>query len=212
MKIIVLSDTHGLHERITIPPGDMLIHCGDFCPRGNFRDIQRFNEFLGNLPHCHKIVIAGNHDVALEEEAKEAQALLTNCIYLQDQSVAIEGIKFYGSPWQPEFMNWAFNLRRGEALRAKWDLIPADVDVLITHGPPWGIGDRTSSGEHVGCEELLKRVQQIRPRYHLFGHIHEGYGMVEQWGIQFMNASICNASYHPVNNPIVFFVPALPLV
>jgi len=90
--------------------------------------------------------------------------------------VIIEGVKFYGSPWQPRFFDWAFNLDRGEEIKKKWDLIPMDTDVLITHGPPYGILDLTHEGEKVGCEELMKAVLRVQPKIHIFGHIHEAYG------------------------------------
>jgi Icc-related predicted phosphoesterase len=100
-------------------------------------------------------------------------------------------------------MDWAFNLQRGPALREKWALIPEGTDVLITHGPPFGILDWTARGERVGCEDLLEAVRRVKPRLHVFGHIHEGYGEHEQDGTRFVNASICTEAYQPTNAPIV---------
>ncbi len=116
----------------------------------------------------------------------------------------IEGIHIYGSPWQPWFHDWAFNLRRGPEIRAKWRLIPPKTDVLITHGPPYGHGDRTILGEIIGCRDLLEVVERIRPRFHIFGHIHEGAGLTANEHTDFINASSCNHRFEPVNEPIVF--------
>ena len=100
---------------------------------------------------------------------------LTNCKYLQDSTTEIYGIKIYGTPWQPKFCGWAFNLERGQELMDKWDLIPDDTDILITHTPPVGYGDLCSSGTRAGCVDLLLSVQhRIQPKYHVYGHIHEG--------------------------------------
>ena len=128
---------------------------------------------------------------------------MTNCKYLQDEGCKIEGFHFWGSPWQPEFGRWAFNLPRGEKLREKWDEIPDNTDVLITHSPPYGIKDLVVTGKHEGCEELLKVVFRIKPKLHIFGHIHEDYGKQVEQGITFVNASICNFDYESLNNPIV---------
>ncbi len=146
---------------------------------------------------------ANELDKPLERDREQAEALLDGCGYLRDGAVTIEGVAFYGSPWQPAFLGWAFNLDRGEALAAKWRAIPDDTDVLITHGPPAGIGDLCSNGDHAGCSDLLARVREVKPRYHLFGHIHEGYGVYPEGETTFVNASICTASYQPTQAPIV---------
>jgi predicted phosphodiesterase len=156
MKIISISDTHGLHPSMKIPDGDLLVHAGDLTRHGTLDDVREFNTFLGTLPHPHKIVIAGNHDFCFEDYRMDCEDALTNCIYLQDQEVTIDGVRFYGSPWQPWFYDWAFNLDRGPEIRAKWDLIPEGIDILITHGPPYGIGDLTTRGDNAGCQDLLE--------------------------------------------------------
>jgi len=208
MRIVCISDTHSRHDHMEVPPGDILIHAGDSTMVGRVEEIIKFNHWLGRLPHPHKILIAGNHDWLFETEPALAESLITNAHYLRDSSVEIEGLKFYGSPWQPRFMHWAFNLSRGEEIKGKWDLIPADTDVLITHGPPHGFLDlvpRDSSGsyENAGCEELLLAVMRVRPRLHVFGHIHEGYGVSRESGITFVNACVCDASYRPMNQAVV---------
>ena len=205
MKIVCLSDTHMEHEQIAVPDGDVLIHAGDSTYRGTVPELVRVNAWLGSLPHRYKIIIAGNHDWLFERSPQFAPTLMSNAHYLLDNFIEIEGLKIYGAPWQPRFFDWAFNVDRGAEIARKWQMIPGDIDVLITHGPPHGILDEVPyRHEHVGCEELLPVVNRIKPRAHIFGHIHAGYGMVEQNGIKFVNASICNEAYQPVNAPIVF--------
>jgi Icc-related predicted phosphoesterase len=206
VKIVALSDTHGGHFSIDIPDGDILVHAGDITRHGTLDEIKGFNSFLAQLPHRYKIVVAGNHDICFEKDPQKSRELMTSCYYLQDQSIEIEGLKFYGSPWQPWFYDWAFNLPRGTALKEKWDMIPDDTDVLITHGPPKGIGDRTGQGEQTGCEELLPVVTRVKPIVHIFGHIHEGYGEYEQNSIKFVNASICDQYYELANGAIEFSI------
>ncbi|MHA1167382.1 MAG: metallophosphatase domain-containing protein [Candidatus Hodarchaeales archaeon] len=204
MKLIAIADTHGLHRSLEIPDGDVLIHAGDLTRHGTLDDVREFNDFLGTLPHSHKIVITGNHDFCFEKDREACEELLTNCIYLQDQEVIIDGIKFYGSPWQPWFYDWAFNLQRGPEIRAKWELIPKDTDVLITHGPPYGIGDVTFQKEHAGCEDLLEIVERTKPAVHIFGHIHEGYGITSNGTTTFINASSYNHNYQAINQPVIY--------
>lgn len=173
MRIVCISDTHGKHRSMKIPDGDVLIHAGDLTPRGHEKDIKDVNEWLGTLPHKHKIMIAGNHDFQFEINPVNARSWITNAHYLCDESLTLDGVKFYGSPWQPRFFDWAFNKDRGAPLKAIWDKIPLDTDVLITHGPPHGILDLTFDKIKAGCEELLLAVQRIKPKVHVFGHIHE---------------------------------------
>ncbi|MHA2104937.1 MAG: metallophosphatase domain-containing protein [Candidatus Hodarchaeales archaeon] len=204
MKLVFISDTHDLKIKEPIPDGDVLVHCGDICGEDSPKTIERFNEWMGSLPHPHKIVIAGNHEIFFERENEHARSLMTNVTYLEDEEVVIDGIKFYGSPWQPWFYDWAYNLPRGEPLRKKWALIPEDTDVLVTHGPPFSILDKNFwENKQTGCRELLKRVMSIRPKIHAFGHIHEGYGTKKIDKTIFVNASICTVFYEPINKPIL---------
>lgn len=160
--------------------------------------------WLNKQSFKHKIVVAGNHDTLFEYDPYTARALLKNCTYLEDSGVTINGIHFYGFPWQPEFMNWAFNLPRGKQLQTKWELIPNNTDVLITHCPPYGILDFANySNAHVGDRDLLTRVKEVKPKLHIFGHIHEGFGKVEQNGTVFINASFCDERNNVKNMPIV---------
>jgi Icc-related predicted phosphoesterase len=203
LRIVAISDTHNHHRQIEVPDGDILIHAGDLTDMGDLSDVGDFNDWLGTLPHKHKLVIAGNHDFCFENNPESAEKLLTNCTYLFDRSVNIWGTTFYGSPWQPWFYNWAFNLQRGPEIRSKWDLIPDNVDVLITHGPPVGYLDETARGEQVGCEELREAISRVRPSHHIFGHIHEGYGRLKNGHTEYINASSCTLEYEPVNAPVV---------
>ncbi len=203
MRLIILSDTHNLHHRIQVPDGDLLIHAGDATGGGSRRELEAFNGWLGTLPHRHKVVIAGNHDFLFEEEPEAARALLTNARYLQDEGCEIEGLRLWGSPWQPRFFDWAFNLSRGAPLAEKWALVPEGIDVLITHGPPFGVLDRTSRGQSAGCEALIEALARIRPRLHVFGHIHEGYGIARLEPTLCVNASICDLHHRPINPPLV---------
>ena len=146
MRIVCISDTHGMHRQIQVPEGDLLIHAGDSLARGTLDDLEDLDEWLGSLPHRHKIVIAGNHDWCFQDDPDDARKLLTNAHYLQDNGLELEGLRFWGSPWTPVFFNWAFNLERGDAIAERWSLIPEKLDVLITHGPPAGILDPVAKG------------------------------------------------------------------
>ena len=203
LRLVLISDTHGLHRQIRVPDGDILVHAGDLTGHGRLEQLVDLNDWLGELPHRHKIIIAGNHDFCFERTRREAEARITKAVYLQDAAVTVEGVKIYGSAWQPRFMFWAFNLDRGAPLRTKWKRIPRDVDILVTHGPPLGHGDLNFDQRSVGCEELLARLQKVQPRVHLFGHIHEGYGTTEDGATRMINASICDLRYRPVNAPVV---------
>jgi predicted phosphohydrolase len=238
IRFVCLSDTHSTIENLRsfVPPGDVLLHAGDFTELGFPKEINEFNYFLGKLPHKVKVVIAGNHDLTLDDDlvthkrqelnmrfdvktkifedyleklkVKSSRELLTNCIYLLDSHIHVCGIKIYGSPWQPEFGGWAFNLPRGAACLDKWNKIPEDTDILMTHGPPIGYGDLCFSKQRAGCVELLNIIQtRVKPKYHLFGHIHEAYGMTTDGQTVFINGSNCTLRYKPDNRPIIFDFP-----
>jgi Icc-related predicted phosphoesterase len=203
MKLIFISDTHGKHHDIQLPEGDILIHAGDLSSRGQAAELQDFLDWFSTRPHTHKIFVGGNHDFMLERSPKAfAQLIPPNCTYLRNEAVVCEGIRIWGSPITPWFYDWAFNRRRGQDIRRYWDRIPDDTDLLVTHGPPLGILDQTARGESVGCEDLLHAIQRIRPRIHVFGHIHEAYGQEEREGTLYLNASNLNLAYQAVNPPI----------
>ena len=203
MRIVCISDTHNAHNEKFVPEGDNLLHAGDLSGRGTAPEIIAFNRWLGSLPHPHKIVVAGNHDFLFERQPQTAEMLITNAIYLNNSAVEIAGLRVWGSPVTPWFHDWAFNRRRGADIRRYWEMIPAETDILVTHGPPHGLLDKTFTGDQVGCRDLLEFVWRVKPKIHLFGHIHEGYGQLETDGITFVNASIMDLNYKPVHQPIV---------
>ncbi len=206
MRVVCISDTHLIHQmvKLKVPDGDLLIHAGDGTNDGTVGEVTAFLQWLAGLDHKHKVLIAGNHDWLFQKDPARAKAILPPSItYLQDSGVEIEDLKIYGSPWQPAFMGWAFNLPRGRPIRKKWKRIPDDTDILITHGPPAGILDQSYGGENVGCADLRDTIQRVKPKLHVFGHIHKSYGSTTVSGTQFVNASICNEDYMPSNKPIV---------
>jgi len=203
MKIIVISDTHNKHHNINMPDGDMIICAGDITNCGNIKDVISFKNWINKFNHKYKVVIAGNHDFCFEKNRSLCVSVLDDIIYLEDQLITIEGINIYGSPWQPRFFDWAFNLDRGEPLKKVWEKIPEFTDILITHGPPKDILDKCERDNRVGCEELIKVINKIKPKYHIFGHIHEGYGIIKNNDTTFINASICDYRYNPINQPII---------
>lgn len=214
MRICIISDTHSYHRKINIPKCDLLIHCGDFSFKGELNIISDFCDWLGELPIEKRVIIAGNHELGLACEYKRPQILemieKSNSIYLEDSFTIIDGLKIYGSPYQPLYHNWEYNLPRGKALADKWAQIPDDTDILVTHGPPFGIGDEAprgiSSYENVGCKDLLNRIYELKNlKIHCYGHIHQGYYNIPRrlGGIDFINAAICTESYKPTNKPII---------
>jgi Icc-related predicted phosphoesterase len=200
MRLVITSDTHGRHNSIPkIPEGDFLIHAGDFMNSGHSPDeIISFNRWLSEQPIKKRVVCAGNHDRYFQKMPEFARKFLEEATYLENAGVTIDGVSFWGSPYTPEFLNWAFMYPRGPEANQYWDQIPEGLDVLITHGPPYGILDQAEpEGEHLGCAELLKAVQAKKPKVHIFGHIHGGAGTYENGDTQFINAAYLNERYQP---------------
>lgn len=212
MRIVAISDTHLRHERslYPIPECDLLIHAGDACLEGDLSEVNRFAKWLGEQPAKHKVFVPGNHDWLFEKDENLARSLLpAGTIYLRDNVAVVEGLKIYGAPWQPEFCSWAFNLPRGAALREKWAKIPDGIDILVTHGPPYGIRDYSHFGnEHVGCVDLLDAVRRVKPRVHVFGHVHGDYGWTRKDGILYVNCAVCDEAYKPTHDPAVLEISA----
>jgi len=222
LKIVALSDTHGGHGQVVVPDGDVLVHAGDYCKYGTMSEVKKFAKWLNRLPHKHKIVGAGNHDKPVEQRTAEARQIFekNGVTLLLNEEVVIDGVKFWGSPITPTFLNWHFMKNRGEQIAEVWATIPDDVDVFITHVPPYGHGDlcppyQTPKRKVAGCLDLLNRIREIytkdrkHPRAHIFGHIHDGYGVTQsdEFGLLvFINASTCTEKYHPINHPITFEV------
>lgn len=208
MKAICISDTHNLHKNVILPEGDIVLCAGDITNHGDLVDVASFSKWVTSFGHSKVVTIAGNHDFCFQDQSRIlAKNILeeSGIVYLEDSEVVIDGIKIYGSPWQPWFGGWAFNLNRGPELQRIWSKIPDDTGVLITHGPPYAILDFAEYGqEHVGCEDLRERVKQLKNlKIHLFGHIHEHPGIEFRDRVQYVNASICTLQYKPTNSPIV---------
>jgi len=227
MRISILSDTHtkhGLIDPSDLPGGDLLIHAGDVMNSGyDKNNIKDFCHWFNSLEQYEdKIFISGNHDRLFEDNPENAREIYSSykwIEYLQDESITFyfdghngdspeENIHIYGAPYTPYFHNWAFNLPKGGVeLASKWAAIPKNTDILITHGPPQGILDVSGSPYNepdLGCALLRKRVDLIKPKMHIFGHIHGSYGYKFLNGTHFFNASILNEKYQYTNKPMTF--------
>ncbi len=204
MKFICISDTHGLNNMawnlLEDSNADALLFAGDFSGIGSVQDAESFDQLLEYLPMKYKIVVAGNHDFAIEQK----RYALKNCIYLEEESVVIEGIKIYGSPWSPIFYDWAF-MTHYDALKERWTKIPEDTDILLTHSPPFETLDYVD-GLRQGDETLADRLKELpNIKYHIFGHIHESYGMIERDNRVSINCSMLGIN-NKINKPIEFEV------
>lgn len=214
MKIVCISDLHEQWENVKIPECDILINAGDMTYQGNINKLKEFNEWMGKQPAKYKISIAGNHDETLDTTSKyqthgelqiaiaeEVKKLFTNFIYLEDQLIEIEGLKIYGSPWSNRFFDWGFNAEEFE-LEEIYSKIP-QCDILISHGPPFGIGDLNPNYQHCGSQALLNKISNIKPKLVVCGHIHYSYGVYRTIpSLTVVNASICTEQYKPINTPI----------
>ena len=210
MKIVCLSDTHGMHHLVQhIPDGDVLVHAGDCTGHGYLDQAQEFIDWFAAFPHRHKVFCAGNHDKIFELSGIRQMTLPENVHYLEDSGVELDGVKFWGSPVQPEFYDWSFNRQRGAQIAAHWNLIPDDTQVLITHGPAYGHLDSVVRREGIipqGCEDLRKtidgRLKNLRA--HIFGHLHyQGGQSSEENGITYVNAALLDERYAMTCRPQV---------
>jgi Icc-related predicted phosphoesterase len=218
MRITVISDTHTKHHQLTndLIGGDLIIHAGDISSMGHIDEIENFCNWYDSLKqYDNSVFIAGNHDWGFQNKASHIRPLVDSyewITYLQDSKLtfvnkdATEMCSIWGSPWQPEFHNWAFNLpRNGEDLKEKWFWIPNDTDILVTHGPPFGILDVSSYGNvNAGCELLLEAVKVKKPKIHIFGHIHSGFGYQYVDGTHYINASMLDERYKYNRKPLTF--------
>lgn len=217
-KIDLISDTHNKHNQLNgfLEGGELLIHAGDISGRGTLKEIESFVSWYESLDFEHKIFIAGNHDFLFEQEYEKSRDILSNyksIDYLQDELITLfkkdsdEEIKIWGSPWNPKFYDWAFNLERNsDIMKSKWDMIPGDIDILVTHTPPHGVLDRNTYYEKCGDELLMERIKEIKPKICIFGHIHEanGYHYDAENDIHFINASVLDHRYVFRNLPKSF--------
>jgi len=209
MRIVCISDTHGDHARVELPPGDVLVHAGDITAHGEKADLTQFLDWFSAQPFEHRLFIAGNHDRFLENQPERTQEMVdaAGVTYLNDSGHCIDGVRFWGSPITPRFYDWAFMRDPGADIERHWEVIPEDTQVLVTHGPPWGILDKIQRSadvfEHTGCESLAERIQQVRPAYHVFGHIHEEFGRTTKDGVHYLNVSTMNNAYRISNAPVI---------
>lgn len=232
VKLVFISDTHESHDwDKQVPAGDVLIHTGDMTMMGRPSELSAFASKFTALPHKHKVLVAGNHDLTLDrhlttvkrqelnERFRSLKGLDTEAlrksfldglkdkgvVYLEDEGAEVQGITFYGSPYTPKHYFWAFQRGR-DFLGDIWAKIPVGVDVLLTHGPPAGIRDELDDKKRIGCEALLKDVVwRVKPKIHAFGHVHECHGWEERDGIHFVNGAVCDRSYTATQQGIVVY-------
>lgn len=204
MKIICIADTHNKHQQILIPHGDIIIHAGDFSEAGTREETLDFLDWFAALPHQYKILVPGNHDFFMEKNLENLNEIIPPGIQcLINESIEINGIKFWGSPYTPGEENWAFTRPRGGEMRSNWNLIPQDVQFLITHTPPYGILDQLDNKKHVGCEQLTARLKDLDIPYHIFGHIHHEYGIVKMSDTVYVNSALLDDRFRLINSPLV---------
>jgi Icc-related predicted phosphoesterase len=211
IKLTFLSDTHSKHNHIPIDHfngGDILLHSGDISSQGYEHEVRNFLKWFDSIPdYDHKIFIAGNHDWLFQRNPKLVKEIMKEYSgrihYLQDSHITIDGVKIYGSPWQPEFYNWAFNLpRNGEELEHVWSKIPDDTDILLTHGPAYGYVDTVEGRyDNLGCEKLIHRIKEVNPLIHSCGHIHSGNGVMDNSYTTFINSSVLSERYNYTYRP-----------
>ena len=216
MIITLISDTHNKHKQVhfDLPGGDLLIHAGDISSMGYEHEIREFCAWYDKIvTYDHKAFIAGNHDWGFQNNTEKVSEIVNSyktIDYLQDDLLCVgenyeDMVKIWGSPWQPEFHNWAFNLpRNGKELEEKWSQIPVDTDILITHGPAFGKLDTVKgSTVNLGCELLAERINTVaRPKIHVCGHIHSGNGYYFDGQTHYFNASVLNEHYSYAYKPV----------
>jgi Icc-related predicted phosphoesterase len=207
-RIIAIADSHGMHDDLVLPEGDILVHAGDWSNHGTFQDLVNFNKWLGSLDFKHIVCIAGNHDIfASQVNKRVVQEFLTNATYLENEGAYIDGVSFWGSPFTPLFGQWAFMKSRGDAIAKVWAMIPQDLDVLITHGPAQGVLDTNARHELCGCYDLRHAIQSRKIQKHVFGHIHNNGGQKGYIDSTVcINASVLNDDYEIAYKPMVFDV------
>jgi Icc-related predicted phosphoesterase len=204
MRFVCLADLHGYLP--AVPPCDVLLVAGDICPTGDESpETQRrwlgstFARWLHDAPAGEVIGVAGNHDFVGETDPAALREL--DWHYLQDETIEVGGVSYFGSPWTSRFQEWAFMLTE-EELAERWQRIPEATDVLCVHSPPRGYGDWIS-GQEIGSPSLLTTIDERSPKLCVFGHVHQGYGRWERGGSTLVNAAYCGMDYLPAHQPIV---------
>lgn len=195
------------HHNLNLPEGDILIHSGDGLNRGTLQELVSLNLYFNGLKNQfkHIIYVPGNHDKIFETDPGMARIILNNAEVLIDQEITLEGLKIYGSPYTKLFMNWSF-MGAEPDLKRIFNKIPKDLDILITHGPPYSILDANREGILCGSQSLYDQVIKVQPKIHVFGHIHESSGLLNFNKTHFVNAAVLNDSYKITNEPKIFFL------
>lgn len=214
MKVVIFSDTHFNPVPISLPECDLALFCGDCSFPGKRQEFESFIDWFEQQPAGQKAMTPGNHDWYCAREPVKAKeyAAAKGVNFLIDEGADLCGLKIWGTPYQPLFCNWAFNVTDYHALDNHYDLIPNGLDFLITHCPPHGVLDMTpinsfhSRPEHVGSGRLSLAIKRAEPRFNVFGHIHNGYGTRLMSTTTFINASICTEEYEPTNKVIIVYV------
>jgi len=191
------------YELRGIPDGDVIIHAGDFTNRGGIGEIASFAKWYGELPHSHKILIAGNHDLCMESDSYTGESILKDAgvDYLRDSGIQVGDVLIWGTPWQPYFHNWAFNVRTESEMNNYWSLIPDDADVVVCHGPCNDINDLAADGRHTGSTTLAKRISEVKPKLFVAGHIHESRGKIISGDTLHINASCVDIKLRVLESP-----------
>ena len=202
LRIVLLSDLHDLFREVEVPGGDILLCAGDWTMQSrSLRSIVDFDQWLGELPHRHKVCVPGNHETYLQT-ALANRSLVSNAVLLINEGVEIEGLRIWGSP--VTLVGPAFSMRSAEERRRLYATIPGDTDILISHGPPRGILDRApGSSFHAGDRELLDAVNRVKPRLHVFGHVHGAHGLFATRETLFANAALLGPDGDIDKEPIV---------
>ena len=205
MRITCISDTHGQHkskkltQKLIDSGADMLLYAGDL-QANRFDNGVSFINWLNLLPIKYKVCTFGNHDFSYKETLKYSKKF-DNTYFLVNESVEIEGLKIFGSPYSLPFGNWAF-MESDDILKEYYSKIPDDTDILITHGAPFSILDKTWTDIRTGSVSLLERVQELKNlKLHVFGHIHESYGI--DFTGKYVNASSLNERHKMKNDPVI---------
>ena len=207
MKLTIISDTHGEHEKLVGLVGDVLIHCGDMFNMFNQddEDFDRMDAWFGRQDFDLVLCTGGNHDFELQKRSCEAESPFQNAIYLEGKVHEHKGVRFFGAPWVPDLFGQAF-FTTDDDLCEKWSDIPIGIDVVITHTPPAGILDISSSGLQLGCHHLLAAVERTSPAIHCFGHVHASSGVKKVGDTFFVNAALVNSQYELSRQPYDMFL------
>ena len=207
LTTVCVSDTHELHRELDVPSGDILIHAGDFTMFSkSAAAILDFNEWLEELPYRWKIVVPGNHEFFLASEPSR-HSLISNATVLINEGIEVAGLKIWGSPTTP-LLGGAFGLSSPADRTRLYATVTEDVDILVTHGPPYGILDRSPGAlYHAGCPQLLEAVTRLKPKLHVFGHLHGAHGMMSTEDTLFVNAALLGPDGDLCASPIALRMP-----